>query len=151
MKKKLTDKQERFSQLVVKYGNQSKAYREAYDVKEGTKDKSVTENASRLMLDVNVISRVEELREEEKQTHGVDRDFIIKGYLEIINDTNHVFKLADLKDADTDTAKRFYRLKELTSNADKIRAMESLSKMLGLNAPEKIDVNVTSFKTNWGE
>ena len=151
MKNKLTDKQERFSQLVVKYGNQSKAYREAYDVKEGTKDKSVTENASRLMLDVNVISRVEELREEEKQTHGVDRDFIIKGYLEIINDTNHVFKLADLKDADTDTAKRFYRLKELTSNTDKIRAMESLSKMLGLNAPEKIDVNVTSFKTNWGE
>ena len=33
MSKGLTDKQERFSQLVVKYGNQSKAYREAYDVK----------------------------------------------------------------------------------------------------------------------
>ena len=151
MKKKLTDKQERFSQLVVKYGNQSKAYREAYDVSGTTKDETIHKRASELMSDGHVSGRVEELREEEKQTHGVDRDFIIKGYLEIINDTNHVFKLADLKNADTDTAKRFYRLKELTSNTDKIRAMESLSKMLGLNAPEKIDVNITSFKTNWGE
>jgi hypothetical protein len=32
--KKLTDKQEKFAQLVVKLGNQSEAYRQAYDVKE---------------------------------------------------------------------------------------------------------------------
>ena len=149
--KELTSKQEKFSQLVVKYGNQSKAYREAYDVKESTKDTSINVSASKLMTDPNIMLRVEELRGEEKQTHSIDRDFIIKGYLEIINDTNHVFSLADLKGADSDTKQRFYRLKELTSNADKIRAMESLSKMLGLNAPEKIDVNITSFKTNWGE
>ncbi len=146
----LTDKEERYSQLVVKLGNKSEALRQSYDCSNMT-DKTITEKASRLSKKHNISTRIEELREEEKQTHGVDRDFIIKGYLEIINDTNHVFKLADLKDADTDTAKRFYRLKELTSNTDKIRAMESLSKMLGLNAPEKIDVNVTSFKTNWGE
>jgi len=146
----LTDKEERYSQLVVKLGNKSEALRQSYDCSNMT-DKTITEKASRLSKKHNISTRIEELREEEKQTHGVDRDFIIKGYLEIINDTNHVFKLADLKDADTDTAKRFYRLKELTSNADKIRAMESLSKMLGLNAPEKIDVNVTSFKTNWGK
>jgi len=151
MSKGLTSKQEKFSQLVVKYGNQSKAYREAYDVKESTKQTTCDVNASKMMTDTNIIQRVEELRKEEKQAHSIDRDFIIKGYLEIINDTNHVFSLADLKGADSDTKQRFYRLKELTSNADKIRAMESLSKMLGLNAPEKIDVNITSFKTNWGE
>jgi hypothetical protein len=151
MKKKLTDKQERFSQLVVKYGNQSKAYREAYDVKEGTKETSINVSASKLMADPNIMLRANELRREEKQEHKIDREFIIKGYLEIINDTNHVFKLADLENADSDASKRFYKLKELTSNADKIRAMENLAKMLGMNAPKKIDVNITSFKTNWGE
>jgi len=150
MSKGLTDKQERFAQLVVKYGNQSKAYREAYDVKEGTKDESIIQKASEYANKVDIRSRIEILRSEEKQEHKIDREFIINGYLQIINDTNHVFELADLKDADSDASKRFYKLKELTSNADKIRAMENLAKMLGMNAPKKIDVNITSFKTNWG-
>jgi hypothetical protein len=105
-------------------------------------DKTITEKASRLSKKHNVSTRIEELRADGKKTNKVDRDFIIKGYLEIINDTNHVFKLADLKDADTDTAKRFYRLKELTSNADKIRAMEQLTKMLGLNEPDRIEQDI---------
>ena len=151
MSKGLTDKQERFAQLVVKYGNQSKAYREAYDVKEGTKDESIIQKASEYANKVDIRSRIEILRSEEKQEHKIDREFIINGYLQIINDTNHVFKLADLENADSDASKRFYKLKELTSNADKIRAMENLAKMLGMNAPKKIDVNITSFKTNWGE
>lgn len=140
--KKLTDKQERFCQLVVKYGNQSKAYREAYDVKESTKQTTCDVNASKMMSDTNILQRVEVLRDSEKKAHKIDRDFIINGYLEIINDTNHVFKLADLKNADTDASKRFYKLKELTSNTDKIRAMESLAKMLGLNAPEKVEKDI---------
>ena len=151
MSKGLTDKQERFAQLVVKYGNQSKAYREAYDVKEGTKDESIIQKASEYANKVDIRSRIEILRSEEKQEHKIDREFIINGYLQIINDTDHVFKLADLKNSDSDASKRFYKLKELTSNADKIRAMENLAKMLGMNAPKKIDVNITSFKTNWGE
>lgn len=151
MSKGLTDKQERFAQLVVKYGNQSKAYREAYDVKESTKETSINVSASKLMTDPNIMLRVNDLRKEEKQEHKIDREFIINGYLQIINDTDHVFKLADLKNSDSDASKRFYKLKELTSNADKIRAMENLAKMLGMNAPKKIDVNITSFKTNWGE
>lgn len=142
MSKKLTDKQERFAQLVVKYGNQSKAYREAYDVKETTKETSINVSASKLTNDPNIMLRIEELRAEDKKTHKIDRDFIINGYLEIINDTNHVFKLADLKNADSDASKRFYKLKELTSNADKIRAMEQLTKMLGLNAPDKIEQDI---------
>jgi len=109
--KKLTDKQEHFSQLVVKYGNQSKAYREAYDVSETTSDNVIHNEASKLMTNHDVTIRVTELRTDGKKTNKVDRDFIIQGYLEIINDTNHVFKLADLKDSDTDASnlsKYFY-------------------------------------------
>lgn len=43
--KKLTDKQEKFAQLVVKLGNQSEAYRQAYDVKETTTSRSVHQKA----------------------------------------------------------------------------------------------------------
>jgi hypothetical protein len=148
-KEEWTDKKEKYSQLVVKLGNKSEALRQSYDCSNMT-DKTINEKASKLSKEVKVSTRIEEIRLQEKQEHKIDREFIIKGYLEIINDTNHVFKLADLENADSDASKRFYKLKELTSNADKIRAMENLAKMLGMNAPKKIDVNITSFKTNWG-
>ena len=149
--KKLTDKQEKFSQLVVKYGNQSKAYREAYDVKEDTKDSSITENASRLMTDVNVASRVKELRKEQCENHGVDTGFIIRNLKEVIDDVNYTADLGKLLSGDVEEVKSFYRMKEITSNTDKLRATEQLSKMLGLNQPDKLDITVKDFKTNWGD
>ena len=39
--KKLTDKQEKFAQLVVSLGNQSEAYRQAYDVRPTVKKDTV--------------------------------------------------------------------------------------------------------------
>ena len=56
--KKLTDKQEKFAKLVVKLGNQSEAYRQAYDVKETTTTESVNVQASVLMSDLNISLRV---------------------------------------------------------------------------------------------
>ena len=59
----LTPKQEAFAQAIVTGMSQSDAYREAYKVRPGTKAESVNQNASRIMADVNVTSRVAELRE----------------------------------------------------------------------------------------
>jgi hypothetical protein len=58
----LSPQRERFAQAVASGMNQSDAYRAAYKVREGTKLVSVNQNASRLMADVNVMSRVAELR-----------------------------------------------------------------------------------------
>ena len=58
----LTPKQEAFAQAIVTGVNQSDAYRAAYKVKPGTKPESVNQNASRIMANVNVMSRVAELR-----------------------------------------------------------------------------------------
>ena len=146
----MTTKEEKFCNLYIKLGSGSQAYRDAYG-KPDLKPSQASTKAYELLQKGYISETIEILRKEEKQEHKIDREFIIKGYLEIINDTNHVFKLADLENADSDASKRFYKLKELTSNADKIRAMENLAKMLGMNAPKKIDVNITSFKTNWGE
>jgi len=59
---KLTEKQEKFAQLVGAKGlGQTAAYREAYSTKNMT-DKSVWEVASRMLADVKVRSRIEELK-----------------------------------------------------------------------------------------
>ena len=58
----LTPKQEAFAQAIVTGVNQSDAYRAAYKVRPKTKPESVNQNASRIMANVNVMSRVAELR-----------------------------------------------------------------------------------------
>lgn len=58
----LTPKQEAFAQAIVTGVSQSDAYRAAYKVRPGTKAESVNQNASRIMANVNVMSRVAELR-----------------------------------------------------------------------------------------
>ena len=58
----LTAKQEKFCQNIVKGMSQSDAYREAYNTGKG-KDKTVWENASRLMNDSKVTARIEELKQ----------------------------------------------------------------------------------------
>ena len=63
-KNPLTSKQEAFAQAVVTGMNQSDAYRAAYKVRPGTKPESVNQNASRIMADVNVASRVGALQAE---------------------------------------------------------------------------------------
>jgi len=60
--KLLTGKQEKFCQSIVQGSNQSDAYRQAYDVSRST-PKSVNENASQLMRNVKILSRVRELQE----------------------------------------------------------------------------------------
>ena len=59
----LTPKREAFAQAVASGKNQSDAYRIAFRVREGTKPESVNQAASKIMADVNVASRVAELRE----------------------------------------------------------------------------------------
>ena len=59
----LTPKQEAFAQAIVAGVSQSDAYRAAYKVRPNTKPESVNQNASRIMANVNIMSRVSELRE----------------------------------------------------------------------------------------
>ena len=58
----LTAKQEEFAKAIAEGMNQSDAYRSAYSTNRMT-DKTIWENASRLMGDSKVLARVKELRE----------------------------------------------------------------------------------------
>lgn len=139
---KLTPKQEEFAQLVVKYNNQSKARREAYNVSPDTKDETVCNDAYKLMCNPDISARVSELRKATAKEHGIDRAFIINGLLEIISDADYTFKLGKDNELSKNDSKAFYRLMNQTKNTDKLRALETLTKMLGLSEPEKIQKEV---------
>ena len=61
----------------------------------------------------------------------------INMYLEIISDSNGTMTLARLQDSTKEEKSRFYRMAALTTNGDKLRALESLRKMLGYDKPEE--------------
>lgn len=145
---KLTTKQEKFCNLYIELGNAAEAYRQSYDCSK-TKTEVVYVKASELLASGNVSVRVAELREETKQSHKIDRSFIVKGLLEIISDADYTFKLGQDAKLTKEDAKAFYRIMNQTKNTDKLRALETLAKMLGLNEPEKIEIKDTSFKTKW--
>lgn len=73
----LTDKQEKFCQKVVELGNNSEAYRAAYDTSR-MKDASVHRKAKELMDNVKVAARLEELREELRARHRVTVDDLVR-------------------------------------------------------------------------
>lgn len=148
--KKLTPKQEKFAQLAVTLGNQSEAYRQAYDVSETTSNEVITVKASELMSNGNVSVRVEQLRTETKKAHKIDRQWIIDQHQEIIDWYKELKTLARKKDLSKDDKARVYMLKDLIKGADYRGSLDSITKMLGLNEPEKHEVKDTSHTTEWG-
>ena len=146
MKKKLTDKQEKFAQLVVKLGNQSEAYRQAYNVSETTTTESVNVQASTLMSNLIVSLRVDELRQETKKAHQIDRQWIIDQHKEIIDWYKELKELARKKDLSKEEKSRIYMLKDLIKGADFRGALDSITKMLGLNEPEKHEHKVRTVE-----
>lgn len=147
---KLTPKQEKFCNLYIELGNASEAYRQAYDVKDDTSVDTVKVNASKLLSDTNISLTVEKLRKQTAQAHGIDRAFIINGLLEIISDADYTFKLGKDNELSKNDSKAFYRLMNQTKNTDKLRALETLTKMLGLNEPDKVEIKDTTYTTKWG-
>lgn len=148
--KKLTVKQEKFAQLVVKLGNQSEAYRQAYNISETTSIETIKAKASRLAAQYNISTTIERLREEGMSRNDVDIDLITKGLLKVVNDVNYTIDLAKLKEGDKDELKQFYRMKDINTVTDKLKAYDMLIKMYGLNSPEKVETKDTSHKTDWG-
>jgi phage terminase small subunit len=138
-----TPKEQKFAELYVTLGNASEAYRQAYNVTTTNLD-TIKAKASKLLAKDNISTTIEKLKGELSETHGIDRAFILQGYLQIISDADYTFQLG------ADNA--FYRIMNQTKNTDKIRALEAISKMMGLNEPEVIEHKhtVKTYKTNWG-
>ena len=80
MNKELTPKEQKFAELCVTLGNQTEAYRQAYNVT--NKDAEwLTSKASHIAAKDNVRATIQNLKGEVSIQHGIDRAFILKGYL----------------------------------------------------------------------
>ena len=73
----LTIKQEKFAQLVVELGDNSKAYRGAYDASR-MKPESVHRKARELIENVKVAARIDELRAEAAKAHRCTVDSLLR-------------------------------------------------------------------------
>jgi phage terminase small subunit len=80
----LTPKREKFAQGVASGKTQAEAYRQAFSVAKAT-PKSVQELASRLMADVKVRSRVEELRKPIAEAVGITLESHLRDLLALRN------------------------------------------------------------------
>ena len=147
--KKLTPKQENFANLYVELGNAPEAYRQAYDVSKDTTDESVRVLAYRELNKVNVRLRVTEIQNNLGEQFNIKQGYVITQLLKVINSAEETFDLGKLKGLDKEETRRFFRMMNQTKNTDILRALEQLSKMLGLNAPQEhrhevrnIDVNI---------
>lgn len=117
----LTPKMEAFAQAFVKLGIASNAYKEAYDA-DGMNDNSVKKEACLLLKNPDVKARVKELQNDAKEALQITREMISEKMFDIMSNT----------------------LDEKTA----IKAGESLSKLLGLSEPDKIDIGTGGFSIN---
>lgn len=108
------DRIEIFAKAIVAGKTQADAYREAYPASLKWKDDSVHHKASEMARDVQVLSRVEELRKEVTKEFVWDRVMSLKVLAKI---------------AAGKTAK----------DSDKIAAIKELNNMCAFNAPQKLD------------
>lgn len=133
----MTPKQSKFAELYVQYGSASEAYRQAYDVDSNTLPSTIHCNASQLLNNTEVTQRISEIQKEQREQFQIDRDFVVDNYLRIIRQVDYVFDLAMVQSSNKETSKQFYKLMNIVKMSDKIKAIEKLSKMLGLDEPEE--------------
>lgn len=81
---KLTPKQEKFCQWIVKGETQADAWRKSYTVQKTTKNETVQANASRLMADSKVIARVAELRKPVIEKLQLTKEWVLNELVEIV-------------------------------------------------------------------
>ena len=116
---KLSPKQEKFCQEYLNTGNATQSYINAGYSKTGAEAGS-----SRLLINVNIKTRLDELKKEAQKEFKVDRKFLFDGYMELIE------KHKDLTPA---VAKGSY---------------DSIAKMFGLNEADKVELTgkIEGFK-----
>lgn len=114
----LTPKRELFAQKIVEGMSQADAYRSAYSC-EKMSDKTIWENASRLMADSKVLARVNELREQISKESIMTAQKRLEWLSEVIRSEDRM-------------------------TSDKLRAVDIMNKMEGLYTTKiEGDLNVS--------
>lgn len=114
----LTPKQERFAQEVASGKSHAEAYRTAFNVKPDTKATTTQANASKLVANTAISTRIAELKAA-----------VAERVLWSMEDSLNVLAtIAKGLDADA-------------KPSDKVNAVKAINAMIGLDAPAKLSVN----------
>ena len=124
----LTPKQEKFCQCVVSGMTQADAYRASYKVRANTKPDSVISQASELMADPRIYSRVVELRKPIVESIQLNREWVLK---ELIENVRMAKSAIPVKNAEGETGE--YKQELPAAN----KALELLGKELGMFVDRK--------------
>lgn len=145
MKKKLTDKQERFCLEYVIDSNSTQAA-----IRAGYSKKTARTIASQLLTKLNIKARIEELQEKTAKKLELDREGTIRKSIEITELFDEVARLAMLDDPTLEEELKYARLVNIIKASDSNKAIDTILKANGWNAPDKLDVNITDYKANFG-
>ena len=139
----LTPKQEKFANLYIELGNASEAYRQSYDAGKMGAD-TIKNNASVLLKHKGVNDYITITRGKLQEKHNITKESILKGLMSIVEDYNE-FKEFAKNPNNIASMKKAEVLAGFASAPSAISAYKQASKMLGFDAPEKIEVdhNVT--------
>ena len=151
MSRPLTEKEQKFAELCVELGNQSEAYRRAYDVTDKDAD-WIKINASKLANDTNIKLTIDNLKEELREAKKIDREKAIDAFLVIDKAYKEMLELANKPNKTPEEVKMFYLMRDLLKGSDYRGSWDSIVKMCGLNEPEKrqVETKDTTHKTEWG-
>jgi phage terminase small subunit len=114
---KLTPKQEKFCQEYVTTNSKTAAYRAAYNTA-NMKDETVNNKAYQLSNRDDIRARISQLKEKDAKKYEITKDFIVKELLWVIENAKYSEKI--------------------DFNAIN-KASDTLNKMFGHNAPEKVE------------
>ena len=123
-------KQERFCNLYVETGNASEAYRRAYSCA-NMKYETVNRVASSMLNNCKIAARVKELQNEQKVKSDVTKEEIIRLCADVIRG-KVVTDFVEERNG-----------RQMRRAVSKSWAVERLCKMLGFDAPERKDLNVS--------
>lgn len=160
---KLTKKQEDFCSKYLETGNATEAYRFAYDTS-NQKPETTWRRAKEVLDNGNVSARIEELRKGMEERGMISREMVAAEYAKIaFSSIAHLHKTwitrkefeelteeqkASIKSIDTKVRKVIstegleVEVEQVKIELyDKLKALDSISRMYGYDAPKKIEVS----------
>ena len=144
----LTPKKNKFAEEFVKCGNQSEAYRRAYNCK-NMKPETITEAASKLMQDYDVTTRVKELQAKVEKKNILSAQQLQEELTRYILDEKEEECIVIESNCDKSSIAR--KMTKKVQPKDKLKAIELLCKLAGYNVEKgEITAPVTiNFNRNY--
>ena len=144
----LTPKKNKFAEEFVKCGNQSEAYRRAYNSK-NMKSETVTEAASKLMQDYDVTTRIKELQAKIEKKNVLSAQQLQEELTRYILDEKE--EECIVIEANCDKSSTARKMTKKVQPKDKLKAIELLCKLAGYNVEKgEITAPVTiNFNRNY--